>query len=153
MRMILHKYKKCEIPVLRVPALIEQRLCRFCTQNSLGIEAKKRDVKDIRIFLDFALRYEKEGHSVQRFDPEKVNVLLPMVKDMLNFARAVGIGLNEADERKWKKMNIDITKPDFRELQQQQQREEQERQRQQMEQQRRRRQGSAAIPGGWASCG
>jgi hypothetical protein len=147
MRMKLHKYKKHEIPVLRAPALIEQRLHRFCTQNSLGNEAKKRDVEDIRIFLDFAIRFEKEGHSVQRFDPSKVNVLLPMVKDMLKFARAVGIGLNETDERNWKEMNIDITKPDFRELQQQ--REEQERQRQQMEEQRRRRQRSAAIPGAW----
>lgn len=147
MRMRLHKYEKHQIPVLRAPALIEQRLHRFCTQNSLGNEAKKRDVEDIRIFLDFAIRFEKEGHSVQRFDPSKVEVLLPMVKDMLKFARAVGIGLNETDERNWKEMNIDITKPDLRELEQQ--REEQERQRQQMEEQRRRRQGPAAIPGAW----
>jgi hypothetical protein len=147
MIMKLDEYKNHEIPVLRVHGLIEQRLYRFCTQNSLGQDAKNRDVKDIRIFLDYALELEEKGHFVRRFDPSKADELLPVVKDMLKFARAVGIDFNELDERKWKNMNIDVTKPDYRELQQQ--REEEERQGQQMEQQQRRRQGSAAIPGAW----
>jgi len=116
MQLQLKHYKEHEvIPVLQALALIEQRLRHFYRRQIQDEESTKRDIADIRAFLDFAVdSYDPRTQTPPPFLGERGLELLPLVRKMLGRAEAFEITTTLAEVNKWRSVNVPLGVEDLR---------------------------------------